>query len=141
MAIDRNELRLGDLVEWDGKVWRINMMYNEVCLLAWKTQTEYRGTNMHYEYLNPIEVTPEILTQNGFVFNHTYWHFVKDVNPELRYDVIYRMEDSWIHAASQNYRAGKNLHTCMTTAKYLHQFQNALWAAHINKEVQYETII
>lgn len=135
MAIDSKELRLGDLVEWDGKVWRLDEMYFVTCALSWNTKTEDRGVKLHYESLTPIEVTPEILEKNGFEYKYGTWHFVKDVNPELRYDVIYRMEDSWIHAASQNYRAGKNLHTCMTTAKYLHQFQNALWAAKINKEV------
>lgn len=135
MAIDRNELRLGDLVEWDGRFWRVDMMYSEVCALRWKTKTEDRGVNLHYTSLNPIEITPEILEKNGFENRYGAWSFVLDVNPELRYDVIYRMEDSWIHAASQNYNAVKNLHTCMTTAKYLHQLQNALWAAHVWKEV------
>lgn len=139
MAIDRNELRVGNLVKFTMNDYQTDI-YRVMGMSEFDVATICRldksvTFKVFCESLIPIEITPEFLEKNGFENSNGYWYFKMCINTEVHYDGVYTISDGWLIVQNHNPKSTKIQHECMTICKYVHELQNVLWMAKIKKEV------
>ena len=107
-----SELSIGDWVEVQGVVKRIDYLYGKdnVC-------------DVPIELVHPIPLTPEILEKNGFEENCGRWY-----NSEALME-FEQYKDGWCRTINCGEYS-------VYFIKYVHQLQNALRLAGVEKEIE-----
>jgi hypothetical protein len=111
MAVDVKQLRIGSHVDFNGRRVMIKAIVEDSVAFDY-TQDEkqlYLSPNAYDEFLSPIPITPELLTELGFQYrDNTYWErwFLGsfdierkegssyfDYNSEIRLEYLHELED------------------------------------------------
>lgn len=81
--IAANELRIGNLVEWQGE-YRIISGVNKYKEVSLEKEGQYSSDGTHTDIVNPIPLTSKILEANGFhreeedIFDLVWWRLVEE---------------------------------------------------------------
>ena len=123
-----NELMIGDWVEvpfLEGKpkIVKVEEILSDEINPEWDGMENYGGIKI--KYVNPIPLTPEILENNGFVYESKDQLF-KDIYPRI----------SMLYAQYRLVENGYINYGEMPEIKYVHQLQHALRLCGIEKTIE-----
>ena len=143
--ISRKELSIGNWVKnRRGEPVRITGLTESVIDII-----KLNGTHktVSEEDIFPINVTPEFLTDNGWVLNDNFWHWYNIVGEDIflkTYVDVFRKEvsplDIWwgmtiIIEVHSDYTERVPVMYSQPQVRYIHQFQNQLSMMGIDKEI------
>lgn len=126
--INANELRVGNIVkDRGGKTIRIDWFENDkACMRQILHGTEVHPMTEYFEYLQPIELSPEVLEKCGFVNENikmsgcNIWHF-----GDWRIAKSFTREEGNFHLFHKRVSPPT---WSLAEIKHLHQLQNLYYA-------------
>ena len=118
-----SELSIGDWVEIQGVVKRIDYLYGKdnVC-------------DVPIELVHPIPLTPEILEKNGFVKGEIYEGNSSIVFTNGNISISWFKKSKWYRL--RIYNALGDTELCSAIVHNVHQLQHALRLAGVGKEIE-----
>jgi hypothetical protein len=114
-----NDLSVGDWVMYEGNHRKVALIDGVNGLVKFSLSPNFVGTGA----IEPIPITPEILEKNGFVENGDRWYNA-DAYMELE-----QYKDGW----DRTINCGEY---SVYFIKHVHQLQNAMRLAGIDKEIE-----
>ena len=120
MSIKANELRIGNFIEYDGRIFQIDTISNEFPTL---NTDEFGIGVVDWNNIQPIPLTEEWLLNFGFGIDEEYDNTFID-NTSLKNEIIRVSIDS--HYFTIDLFCGQVLE--IPNIKYVHQLQNLYFA-------------
>lgn len=120
MSIKANELRIGNFIEYDGRIFQIDTISNEFPTL---NTDEFGIGVVDWNNIQPIPLTEEWLLNFGFGIDEEYDNTFID-NTSLKNEIIRVSIDS--HYFTIELFCGQVLE--IPNIKYVHQLQNLYFA-------------
>lgn len=119
--MENKELKIGDLIEWDGRHCIVDCIPEDVCRVV---ATDYIATWFApVKDLNPIQLTEEILRKNGWVEEPKYREWKHPLRPNICLAKWYGTDGTkyW------GFGAGTDV-TYIHDIRYVHELQHILSA-------------
>lgn len=114
-----NDLSVGDWVMYEGNHRKVALIDGVNGLIKFALSPNFVGTGA----IEPIPITPEILEKNGFVENCGRWY---NADAHMEFE---QYEDGW----DRTINCGEY---SVYFIKHVHQLQNAIRLAGIDKEIE-----
>lgn len=125
----QSDLRVGNLVKYDGLVWAVNA-FNWSKIYLDEIKTRNRCWVDHVDFIEPIVITPEWFEQAGFSNSDGVW-WVQYHMENWGMQLIYFNNECIVrHGFMGDF-------TEITNLKYIHQLQN-LYFALTGKELKFK---
>lgn len=127
------DLCVGDWVMYDLKPYIVQQIDGESEHVVISGSEGVR--DKHIDYIEPICIKPEMLEKNGlkaYSDMHNSWKF--DISDNIR---VWMFKDSYVWAFQvMSYGLGYNHCVAKVFIRHIHQLQNALRLAGIDKEIE-----
>lgn len=118
------DLSIGDWVAYEDRPYRIYAIEECGTIRAkYEDEETLRQLQKHIDYFEPIPITPEILEKNGFEENGGRWY---NSNWMMEFE---QYKDGW----DRTINCGEY---SVYFIKHVHQLQNAMRLAGIDKEIE-----
>lgn len=120
--MEQTDVKVGDWVSFREGQGQINLIYGDTV-----TIDTYQP---NIAELEPIPLTMEILEKNGFtVGNYNEW--ANPICDSIHFSIYNYKKKEW-----GLYARGAMEEVCLTTIKYVHEFQHLLWAVGLDIKIK-----
>lgn len=127
------DLSIGNWVEYDREYYRVIQIDEESEHVLISGLSGVR--DKHIDYIEPIHIKPEMLVKNGFEAYsdmHNSWKF--DIADNIR---VWMFKNSYVWTFQvMSYGLGYNHCVAKAFIRHIHQLQNAMRLAGIDKEIE-----
>ena len=136
MNIKISDLSIGDYISYCDRVYKVHSIEGQGLVGASNDSYSSPHILKHINYLEPITITPEILKKNGFyppresVAHDSWWWTNNDSEAMEASDFLGVWHFKIVEHKDPHFKQSAGM-----VLKYIHQLQNALRLAGVDKEI------
>ena len=120
--MNQSDTKIGDWFSFNEGQGQISLIYGDTVIID--------GYQLNIAELEPIPLTIEILEKNGFTIGN-YNEWTNPICDFIHFSIYNYKKKEWGF-----YARGAMEEVCLTTIKYVHEFQHLLWALGLNDKIK-----